>query len=189
MRRPIDAAGRGGEISIAGPAVLEGVMILGMSIEVFTVLHVIISLIGIVSGLVVVAGMFKSERRGGWTALFLASTVLTSASGFLFPATALTPAQIFGYVSLLVLAVTLLGLYVFRLAGAWRWIYVAGAVLALYLNAFVFIVQAFQKVPFLNQLAPNGSEPPFLALQGVLLAAFVVLGLYAVRRFHPELRA
>lgn len=161
-------------------------MILGMSIPTFTMIHVIISLIGIVSGLIVLVGMFGSRRLPGWTAFFLATTILTSATGFLFPATTITPAQIFGYVSLAALAVALLSLYGFDIFGPWRWIYVAGAVLALYLNTFVLVVQSFQKLAFLHPLAPNGSEPPFLIAQAILLAIFVVLGLVAVIRFHPE---
>ena len=133
-------------------------MILGLSIAAFTKLHVAISLIGIVSGLVVFYGMLGAQRMPGWTALFLATTVLTSVTGFMFPAVTITPAAIFGVLSLVVLAVALLALYVVRANGAWRWIYVVTALLALYLNVFVLVVQAFQKIAFLHQLAPNGSE-------------------------------
>jgi hypothetical protein len=160
-------------------------MILGMSIQGFTEMHVVISLIGITSGLIVLYGMFSSRRMSGWTALFLATTILTSATGFLFPRAGFTPAQGVGFLSLAVLAVTLLALYFFHLAGTWRWIYVAGAVLALYLNVFVGVVQAFQKLPLLRSLAPTQSEPPFIVTQTVVLVIFVVLGLLAVRRFHP----
>jgi hypothetical protein len=149
-------------------------------------LHVIISLVGIVSGLVVLAGMFGSHRLPGWTALFLLTTILTSVTGFLFPGTTLTPARIFGIISLVVLAPTLAALYVFHMRGVWRWIYVGGAVIALYLNAFVAVVQSFLKIPFLHPLAPTGSEPPFLAAEGALFAVFVVLGLIALIKFHPE---
>ncbi len=164
-------------------------MILGLSIPTFTLLHVIISLIGIVSGLVALGGMFGSQRLPGWTALFLLTTALTSVTGFLFPGTTLTPARIFGIISLVVLVPTLLALYAFRLRGAWRWIYVGGAVLALYLNAFVAVVQSFLKIPFLHPLAPTASEPPFLFAEGALLAIFVVLGLVALIKFHPERHA
>ncbi len=164
-------------------------MILGMSIATFTAVHVVISLIGIASGLVVLLGLLRSLRWAGWTALFLATTILTSVSGFLFPATVVTPAQIFGYISLAVLAVTVLAYYAFHHAGAWRWIYVAGAVFSLYLNVFVGVVQSFQKLPFLHPLAPNGSEPPFLIAQALVLGIFVVLGFFAVKRFHPVLAA
>ena len=121
-------------------------MILGLSLQNFTLLHVIISLIGIVTGFVVVFGMLKGERMGVWTALFLVTTILTTATGFLFPNAAFTPALAVGYVSSAVLIVTLLALYVFRLAGPWRWIYVIGALVALYLNTFVGVVQSFQKI-------------------------------------------
>jgi hypothetical protein len=164
-------------------------MILGLSIPTFTLLHVIISLIGIASGLIVLIGMFGSRRLPGWTALFLLTTVLTSVTGFLFPATTLTPGAIFGIISLVVLLAALIALYAFHLGGAWRWIYVGGAVIALYLNIFVLIVQSFQKIPFLHPLAPTGSEPPFLAAEGALLVIFVVLGIFAVLKFHPEQHA
>jgi hypothetical protein len=164
-------------------------MIFGLSIPTFTLLHVIISLIGIASGLIVLFGMFGSHRLPGWTALFLLTTVLTSVTGFLFPATTLTPGGIFGIISLVVLLAALIALYVFHLGGAWRWVYVGGAVIALYLNIFVLIVQSFQKIPFLHPLAPTGSEPPFLAAEGALLVIFVVLGIVALLKFHPERHA
>ncbi|MGC1180704.1 MAG: hypothetical protein WA884_17200 [Methyloceanibacter sp.] len=164
-------------------------MILGLSIHSFTVLHVVISLIGIVTGLVVLYGMLGAQRMSGWTAVFLAATVLTSVTGFLFPRAGFTPAQGVGIVSLVVLAAALLALYAFRLAGAWRWIYVISATLALYLNVFVGIVQAFQKVPFLQRLAPTQSEPPFIIAQTVVLAIFAVLGYLAVILRPADLRA
>ena len=163
-------------------------MILGLSIAAFTKLHVAISLIGIVSGLVVLYGMLGAQRMPGWTALFLATTVLTSVTG-MFPATTVTPAAIFGAISLAVLAVALLALYVFQANGAWRWIYVVTALFALYLNVFVLVVQAFQKIAFLHPLAPNGSEPPFLVAQTIVLLTFLWLGFGAVRKFHPEAMA
>jgi uncharacterized membrane protein SirB2 len=150
---------------------------------------VILSLIGIFAGLVVLAGMFGSKKLDGWTALFLATTVLTSVTGFFFPADKLLPSHIVGILSLVVLAVTLVALYGYRLAGSWRWIYVSGAVLALYLNVFVGVVQAFAKVPVLKALAPTQSEPPFLVAQLVVLVIFVVLGIVAARKFHPGSRA
>ena len=164
-------------------------MILGMSTATFTSVHVILSLIGILAGLVVLFGMLRSRPLSGWTALFLATTVLTSVTGFLFPFERLLPSHIVGIVSLVVLAAALVALYVRRLAGSWRWIYVAGAVSALYLNAFVGVVQAFQKLPVLNALAPTQSDPPFVIAQIVVLVLFVVLGIAAVRTFHPRSRA
>ena len=96
------------------------------------------------------------------------------------------PSHIVGVLSLVVLAVTLAGLYIYRLAGAWRWLYVATAVFALYLNVFVGVVQAFAKVPFLNALAPTQKDLPFIVAQGVVLLIFVYFGIKAVRSFHPE---
>ncbi len=148
-------------------------MILGLSIAAFTKLHVAISLIAIVSGLVVVYGMLDARRMPAWTVLFLATTVLTSVTGFMFPATTVTPAAIFGVISLVVLAIALLALYAFHANGAWRWIDVVTAVLALYLNVFVLVVQAFQKIAVLHPLAPNGTEPPFLVAQAIVLGTFL----------------
>jgi hypothetical protein len=164
-------------------------MILGMSTETFTLMHVVISLIGIVSGLIVLYGMIGGKRLGGWTALFLATTVLTSVTGFFFPRDQILPSHIVAVISLVVLAVAILARYVFHLAGSWRWIYVTGAVVALYLNAFVAVFQSFQKVPFLQPLAPTQSEPPFLVTQIVVMAAFIVLGIVAARKFHPAASA
>lgn len=161
-------------------------MILGLSTATFTLLHVALSLIGILSGLLVLVGMFGAERRPGWTALFLLTTILTSVSGFFFPSTSFGPPHVVGVISLVVLAVALLALYVNRLAGPSRWIYVASAVLALYLNVFVGVVQAFQKLPYLQALAPTQSEPPFLYTQLAVLVIFVALGIAAVIRFRPE---
>ncbi len=164
-------------------------MVLGMSLETFTLVHVILSLVGIVSGLIVLFGMLGSNRLVGWTALFLATTVLTSVTGFFFPVAQFMPSHAVGIISLLFLLAALLALYVFHLGGAWRWIYVVGAVVALYLNVFVGVVQAFQKVPALRALAPTGSEPLFVVAQVVVMLIFIVLGVFAVRRFHPALQA
>lgn len=161
-------------------------MILGMSVATFTLVHVVISLLGIASGLIVLFCMFGSHRLPGWTALFLLTTILTSVTGFMLPSVGLTPARLFGIISLVVLAAALVALYGFRLGGAWRWIYVGSAVIALYLNIFVLIVQSFLKIPLLHALAPTGTEPPFLIAEGVLLVIFIVLGLTALVKFHPE---
>ena len=160
-------------------------MILGMSISTFTTLHVVISLIAIVSGLVVVWGLLTTNRASSLTSLFLITTVLTTLTGFLFPITAFTPAIGVGIVSSVILVFTLAAIYAFRLRGPWRWIYVGGAVLSLYLNVFVLVVQSFQKVPALNAFAPTGAEPPFAIVQGIVLVAFILLGLISLRRFHP----
>ena len=164
-------------------------MILGMSLSTFTLVHVVLSLVGIVAGLVVLFGMFSSKSLDGWTGIFLATTVLTSATGYFFPSDRILPSHIVGIISLVVLAVAILARYVYHLAGHWRWIYIVGAVLALYLNVFVGVVQAFQKVPPLSALAPTQSEPPFVIAQVVVLVIFIVLGVFAVRSFHPELNA
>jgi hypothetical protein len=160
-------------------------MILGMSLATFTLVHVILSLVGIAAGLVVLGGMLRSNRCDGWTAVFLVTTILTSVTGFLFPFTRFGPAHAFGVISLVVLAVALIALYGQRLRGAWRWLYVVSALVALYLNVFVGVVQAFQKLPFFRSLAPTQSEPPFFIAQLVVLAIFVVLGIRAVRSFRP----
>ena len=160
-------------------------MILGMSASTFTTVRVVISLIGIFSGIIVLVGMFSANRLAGWTALFLVSTVLTSVTGFFFHSEHFGPPHVIGVISLVVLALVILARYVYRLAGAWRWIYVGGAVLALYLNVFVGVVQAFQKLPFLSRLAPTQSEPPFFVAQVIVMAVFVLLGIRAVMKFRP----
>src|SRR5947209_11672281 len=160
-------------------------MILGMSLQAFTLLHVVISLVAIVTGFVVVIGMIDGKRMPAWTALFLLTTVLTSLTGFLFPFGGITPGIIVGILSSVLLVVALFALYIRHLTHAWRWIYAITAVAALYLNVFVSIVQAFQKIPALQALAPTQSEPPFLVVQGVALVIIIVLGALAVMRFRP----
>lgn len=161
-------------------------MMLGMSLSTFTAVHVIISLIGILSGLIVLAGLLSAKRMNGWTALFLLTTVLTSVTGFGFPFTHLSPAHKVGIISLVVLAIAILARYSFHMAGMWRWIYVATAMIALYLNVFVLVVQSFEKVPALRAMAPTQSEPPFLVAQLVVLVLFIVLTIFAIRKFHPD---
>src|SRR6266567_1465877 len=126
-----------------------------------TLVHVVLSLVGIGSGFVVVFGLINAKRLDGWTAVFLITTAATSITGFLFPFHKLLPSHIVGIVSLVVLAFAIVARYACHLTGAWRWIYSVSAVLALYLNVFVLVVQAFQKVPALKALAPSQSEPPF----------------------------
>ena len=154
----------------------------------FTKLHVVISLIGIVSGLVVMFGLLVGRRLNAWTALFLITTVLTSLTGFFFPFHGVTPAIVVGIISLIVLAVAIVARYARRLAGAWRWIYVVTAMISLYLNVFVLIVQLFQKVPALKALAQTQSEPPFAVTQLVVLALFVLLTIIAAIRFRGKQR-
>lgn len=162
-------------------------MIAGLSIENFTILHTAISLIAIASGLIVLAGMLRARRLPGWTAVFLVTTILTSVTGFMFPINGLTPAIVFGLISIVILVIALAALYLKHLSGAWRWIYVTTALVALYLNVFVLIVQSFQKLPALQKLAPTQSEPPFLIAQAVALIAFLILGAMATRKFRPDL--
>jgi hypothetical protein len=159
-------------------------MMFGMSLETYTLVHVVISLIGIGSGLVVVFGMLKGKLLHGWNGLFLLTTVLTSATGFGFPFDHLLPSHKVGIVSLLVLAIAIVARYVQHLAGGWRRTYVITAVIALYLNVFVLVVQSFLKVPALHALAPAGSEPPFLVAQLIVVAIFIGLGVGAAKKFH-----
>src|ERR1700681_1884145 len=162
-------------------------MVLGMSLANFTMVHVIISLIGIVSGIIVMFGLLGSNRMPGLTAIFLLFTILTSATGFLFPFEKLLPSHMIGILSLVLLAIACLALYGMKLSGAWRSVYVVTAMTSLSLNVFVLIIQAFLKVPALHALAPSvpPSEPPFLVIQGIVLVFFVLVIIGAVRRFQP----
>jgi len=161
-------------------------MILGMPVSTFTLIHVLISLVGILTGVVVALGLCGNRRFGGWTGVFLITTLLTSLTGFLFPLKAIGPPHIVGAISLVLLIPCLLGLYMFKLAGNWRWIYVITAVAALYLNVFVGVVQAFGKIGVLHTLAPRGNEPPFAVAQGVVLLLFVIIAVVGVRKFRPR---
>jgi hypothetical protein len=162
-------------------------MILGTSLSTFTLVHVIISLIAIVSGILVMFGLLGSRRMPGMTAIFLLFTILTSATGFLFPFEKLLPSHMIGILSLVLLAIACFSLYAMKLAGSWRWIYVVTAMTSLYLNIFVLVIQAFLKVPALHALAPSvpPSEPPFAVIQGIVLAFFVLVIIGAIRRFRP----
>jgi hypothetical protein len=161
-------------------------MVLGMTLSTFTAVHVVISLIGIGSGFLVLYGMLNGKRFDGGTAIFLIFTVLTSATGFLFPFEHLLPSHIIGIISLVVLAIAIVARYSQHMAGSWRWIYVVCAVLAFYLNVFVLVAQIFLKVPAAHALAPTGKEPPFLIAQLIVMAIFIVCGVLAAKRFHPE---
>jgi hypothetical protein len=160
-------------------------MILGMSVDTFLKGHVVLSLLGIATGLVVLFEMLRGRDLAAWTAAFLITTILTSATGFPLPPYGLDPPRIFGIVSLVLLALALAGLYAFKLRGSWRWVYVVTAIMALYLNCFVAVTQTFQKVAFFNALAPTQTEPPFAIAQVALLAIFVWLGFVSVKRFRP----
>ena len=161
-------------------------MILGMSVETFTLLHVILSLVGILAGFIAVFGMFGSSFPGGWTGLFLATTILTSITGYFFPRDHILPSHIVGAISLVLLALAVFALYSKRLAGSWRWIFVVTAVASLYLNVFVAVFQAFLKVPAIHALRADPGRPPFLVAQVAVLVLFIVFGVFAVRRFHPR---
>ena len=163
------------------------IMILGMSTATFTALHVLISLVGIASGLVVMYGFLTSNRFERWTTLFLVTTAATSLTGFLFPFKGVTPGIVIGVLSMIVLAIAAVGLYALHLSGAWRPIYVLTASVALYFNVFVFVVQSFEKVPQLHALAPTQKEPPFAVAQVCVLVAFVFATGFAVKRFRPDL--
>jgi hypothetical protein len=149
-------------------------------------IHIILSLAGIVFGLIVLGGLLSGRALGGFTALFLLTTILTSITGFPLPPFGFDPPRAVGILSLILLAIAVGAYYLFHLAGAWRWIYVVTAMAALYLNCFVLVIQSFLKVQVLHDLAPTQSEPPFQMAQGTVLILFVILGFLAVRKFHPK---
>jgi hypothetical protein len=161
-------------------------MVLGMTISTFTLVHVLISLAGIGSGLIVLYGLLTGRRLDGWTAIFLVTTILTSLTGFLFPVEHILPSHVVGIISLVALAVALVARYVRHMEGSWRSIYVVCAVVALYLNVFVAVVQSFLKIPVVHALAPTQKEPPFLVVQLIVMAIFVALGVFAVKKFRIE---
>ena len=162
-------------------------MILGMSLSMFTTLHVVISLIAIVSGIIVMFGLLGSSRMPRLTAIFLLFTILTNATGFLFPFEKLLPSHIIAGLSLVLLAIACFALYGVKLSGAWRWIYVLTAMISLYLNVFVLVIQSFLKIPALTALAPGNppSGPVFAVIQGIVLLFFVVVIVGAMRRYRP----
>jgi hypothetical protein len=162
-------------------------MMLGLSLPMFTLLHVVISLIAIVAGLFVMLALLGNRINSNWTAAFLVLTILTSVTGFMFPFTALLPSHILGIISLVLLAIACFALYSKRLFGPWRWIYVVTAMLSFYLNVFVLIIQSFLKVGPLHALAPGNppAGPAFAAVQGIVLVLFAVAIIAALRRFRP----
>lgn len=157
-----------------------------MGLATFTLIHILISLAGIVSGLVVLGGWLAGKHYRGWTAFFPVTTVMTSATGLFFPFNGFTPAYGVGVISLFILAVAVFALCVRRLSGVWSRVYVINALIALYLNFFVLVAQLFQKTSALRELAPTQSEPPFAISQGIVLLLFVALGIAAVRQFRVE---
>ena len=165
-------------------------MVLGMSLATFTMVHVVISLIAIVAGLVVMFGMLGSKSQPGLTAIFLLFTILTSATGFLIPpllSEKLLPSHMIGILSLVLLAIACIALYGLKLSGMWRWIYALTALISLYLNVFVLVIQSFLKIPALTAVAPGNppSGPVFGVVQGVVLVFFVLMIIGAGRRFRP----
>ena len=165
-------------------------MILGMSLHTFVLVHTAISIIAIIAGFIVMFGMLKSTRPGGLTALFLVLTILTSGTGFLIPpllTDKLLPSHIIGLLSEVLLLFACVALYAMKLSGSWRWIYAVTALLALYFNTFVLVIQSFLKIPALTAVAPGNppSGPVFAVVQGVVLVFFVLMIIGAVRRFRP----
>ena len=162
-------------------------MIFGMSIAAFTLVHTVLSLVGIVAGLVVAGGLATGTRLDGWAAVFMVTTVLTSVTGFGFPFDKVLPSHVVGVVSLVVLAAAIVADYVKHRAGAWRTTYAVGVVLATYLNVFVLVAQLFKRIPVLFLLAPTQSEPPFALTQGLVVLLFVWLGVAAAKGSRPAL--
>lgn len=157
-----------------------------MILQIYTIIHTLLSLIAIFTGLVVVFGMLAGKRLDGWTKWFLITAVATTVTGFFFPFHGLTPAFKLGIISAFVLAITIYARYPRQLAGVWRWIYVVAAVISLYFNVFVLVVQSFEKVPALHAMAPTQTEPPFKLTQLVVLGLFALLAIIAAIRFRPE---
>ena len=153
--------------------------------QTFTLIHVAISLVAIISGLFVLYGLLDSDRMDRWTGLFLLTTLATTVTGFMFPFEKLLPSHIFGILTLIVLVPVLYARYRAKMHGAWRIIYVLGGMFVLYLNVFVLVVQVFLKIPAANQLAPTQAEPPFLIAQGAVLVAFAMLSVLAAIKFRP----
>jgi hypothetical protein len=164
-------------------------MILGMSLATYTVVHVVISLIGIGSGLIVLFGLLNGKLLGAWNGLFLVTTILTSITGFFFPNSKITPGIVIGILSLIVLAIAVAALYAFHLKGGWRITYVVTSMIALYFNTFILVVQLFEKVPAIHALAPTQTEAPFKIAQLFLLVLFVVAIIGAARKFRHALPA
>ncbi|WP_267555439.1 hypothetical protein [Rhizobium rhizogenes] len=150
-------------------------------------IHVVISLIAIISGIIVAAGFLTADPHGRSTLVYMVTTILTSLTGFLFPFHFVTPAIIVGSLCVLIFIPTALARYRFHLAGIWRPVFIIGAMVLLFFNCLVLIVQSFQKIPALNALAPNGNEPPILAAQAALLVVCALVGYFSIRRFHPTL--
>ncbi len=156
-----------------------------MILQIYTIIHTLISLIAIFTGIIVLCGLLTGNRLDGWTKWFLITAAATTLTGFFFPFHGLTPAFQLGIISSFVLAITIYARYPGHHSGAWRWIYVLGAVISLYFNLFVLVVQLFEKIPALHALAPTQTESPFKTTQLAVLALMILLGIIALIRFHP----
>jgi hypothetical protein len=163
-------------------------MILGISLSTYTLIHVLLSLAGIFTGAIMVWGLLNAKMLDGWVAIFFATSVPASMTGFYFPSPMFGLSQAVDIISLTVLAVAILALYAYRLAGPWRQVYVLGVILALYLNVFMGVVQIFRKVAFLRALAPTQTEWPFIGAQLIVMAIFMTIGIVAVKSFHPDIK-
>ena len=157
-----------------------------MILHVYTIIHTLISFVAIFTGFVVLFGLLAGQRLDGWTKWFLITAVATTVTGFFFPFHGFTPAFKLGIISSFFLAITIYARYPKNLGGAWRWIYVVGALISLYFNVFVGVVQSFEKIPALKAMAPTQTEPPFKLTQLVVLGLFVVLAIVATIRFRPD---
>jgi len=157
-----------------------------MILQIYTIVHTLVSLVAIFTGFVVLFGLLAGNRLDAWTKWFLIIAVATTVTGFFFPFHGITPAIKLGIISSVVLLVTIYARYAKHLAGAWRWIYVVGAVISLYFNIFVGIVQSFEKIPALHAMAPTQTGQPFKLTQLVVLVLFILLTIVSVIRFHPE---
>jgi len=162
-------------------------MMLGLGLSAFTTLHVVISLIAIVAGLIVMFGMLGTYHAGGLAAIFLILTILTSVTGFMFSFNGVTPAILVGILSCVLLAIACIALYAMKAAGPWRWIYVLTALISLYLNVFVLVIRSFLKIPPLHEIAPGNppAGPAFAVVQGVVLLFFVIMTIQVWRRYRP----
>jgi len=160
-------------------------MILGMSIPLFTLVHVVLSLAGIFSGFVALLGMIRNRKEPLWTFIFFVTNILTDVTGFMFPFKAITPGIIIGALSLIVLVVAMIGYYIARLSGGWRGRYVITMAVALYFNVFVLVVQSFEKIEARKDIAPTQSSPVFGITQLVVLGVMILLTFFAFRRFRP----
>src|SRR5437588_2135491 len=157
-----------------------------MILQIYTIIHTLISLVAIFAGFVVLFGLLSGKRLDSWTEWFLITAVATTVTGFFFPFHGFTPAIGLGLISLPIFALTIYARYPRKLAGTWRWIYVIGAVISLYFNVFVGVVQSFEKIPALHAMAPTQTEQPFKFTQLAVLSVFVILAIVAVMRFRPE---